>query len=253
MELLDDILSDGLQTLCHLWQRVGLVYEWNMDEQTLALGGVQRLVVDKVTEIPSGILRRGGLQSNLQALLRHRLAEVHQVQAAGELGRLAGVRGDTDVTRGTGASHVRTEVAGVVGLQLQGQFLRQVTHTDMDDEVGLPGGPAVRNLLQDEVVLDGDLLHHHLVVLIIPYSWQSLHGLPAWVDIVASEDSEASHHYQHVGCHLRSMLSSISKSAQIVKLLVTKCRLLTNEAVFYSFTVYGEVSVSMMRCGDNHW
>ena len=90
LELLDDILSDGLQTLRHLGQRVGFVYQWNMDEQTPALGGVERLVVDKVTEIPPGILRQGGLQSQPPALLRHLLTELQEVQTAGELGLAGG-------------------------------------------------------------------------------------------------------------------------------------------------------------------
>merc|ERR1711994_724553 len=61
---------------------------------------------------------------------------------------------------------------------------------------------------------------------------QSLHSLPARVDIVASEHSEASDHYQHCYLSLTALLSSVSKS--IHSLLVTKRRLFTNEAVYVS-------------------
>ena len=85
-ELFNDILSDGLQTFRHLGQRVRFVHERNMNEQTLPLGGVERLVVDKVTEILPSILGQDCLQSHLPALLRHLLTELHQVKTGGELG-----------------------------------------------------------------------------------------------------------------------------------------------------------------------
>merc|ERR1719219_1988195 len=81
---------------------------------------------------------------------------------------------------------------------VQGQLLRQVADSNMDDEVGLTGRPSVRNLLEHEVILDRYLLHHHLVLVIIPGCWKGLHGLPAGVDIVTSEQSEASHNNQHL-------------------------------------------------------
>ena len=123
----DELLEDESDGLAELVGRVGLAQLRHVDEQTLAVGLRQGLVVDKVAEVPPGVGGQAELQTVRSPLPVGLSAHNGQVKDGAEYVR-GGGGGDADPAPGTRPLDICLNVAGVVGLQLQRHLAGQVTH-----------------------------------------------------------------------------------------------------------------------------
>ena len=151
---------------------------------------MERLEVDEITEIVTSILgdTRRNIQLLSQALFVDIVSQLVNIKACCLYG-LGTVR-ITALVRGITVLDVRLVIASVVSLALQSQHVSLVTHADMDNELRLDSAPLAGHIVQDPVVLHGDLLQQQLVPAVTPDLLQTTDSFPTGIDCVVSEQTK---------------------------------------------------------------